>query len=547
MDIPTEEYLALRSPAHQYYANYEELTEEPRVFTPNRDYDQKNEGTIELDIPLTRFWKELSTRARIAWRMWLAQLNKTAEEVMLTPEEQIEYTRYRRMVLREDLTWKREEREPFERVVENTIACTFAKTEKSVDTYISREILRFKDEVQGWEIIDTSLGSSDIVVPLANSLIKVGDYLEFPDIERDVYTTSVQEWVEQYTMMDHQTSIWRSEYQHGEPDDAYFPNTGATDDVDFTPPLSLKSKFSEGGGRSQFTCGEPAYRPYNCTFLVEFTDGTSWLSKPKSSKDYTTKETLRFIISKEERFKDKELKKITQITESPEFEPDIRQSPGSYPKPKEYKKIDAKSDFGLFFLRMLLKSPYCLDYKAWNIDVVTEKGETKKATKVALCWTFSNKKGKLQTLWCYLNNRDVGSSFIKRRIIQLEDRVDVKVTWKARKKQIRVEFLTMRHLHNHSLVRVGMTVFSDPSHPEGAVARYALKYMKQEDFIFVREELRENGRLRAHIFLKRGYLTKKDRDKNLMCPMIYSILSLLKKKGKTGNLGYQPTTKVLSN
>jgi hypothetical protein len=174
-------------------------------------------------------------------------------------------------------------------------------------------------------------------------------------------------------------------------------------DPDFLPPSSVAKGFLI----------KPASRPYNLTFFVKYEhQGKEFekICKPKSDKDYTTVEDIKYLIE-QNGGKPVEIKDITP-SEEIQWELDLRLSPRNgvvdgqeslIPNARDYKKIDNKSKLGRRLIRSLKENPY----HEW-VEVSWEYENEKKVALVRTSKDF--------LVWCYVDRSSLVSNKKRRKV-----------------------------------------------------------------------------------------------------------------------------------
>ena len=294
--------------ARQNFLLLKERSSEPEVEIPLRDYSQKNDYEEDADNPnLSLHCYRMSEAAKVSWSLWFDCLKpEEALQMLLSDEEYKEYLEYMKAVSEEDEDYSLEQENKAYR------ACS---------------------EVPGFTTTKVS------------------------DIEYDTYKIPFNEIRARIVLTDYQTNIWRKSYRADQDSDD-FGFMDPKHDPDFLPPCSVSKNWLI----------KPASRPYNLSFSVEYEkDGKKFLniSKPKSAKDYTTVEDLKYVVAE----KGYSLISIKDITPENEikWEVDLRlsrrngQADGKeslIPDPRDYQKIDCTSKLGRRLLRSLRENPY---------------------------------------------------------------------------------------------------------------------------------------------------------------------------------------------
>lgn len=349
--IPVEELVPSESIARQKLILLKERCREPELFIPVRDYSQKEDEEEDVDNPnLQLFMMRLSSAAHDEWIRWTEELDEEQiVKLLLSDEEFKEYQEYSKIV------------------------------EEEEEEYLEQERIRVSRrcaETSGFHR----------TVP--------GDLTDSP------YNISFEEMLFRAVVTDYQTNIWRVPYTPP-PSDLGFLDP--MHDPDFLPPTSVTKGFLI----------KPASRPYNLTFYVKYElDGKEFdkICKPKSEKDYTTVEDIKYLIE-QNKGKPIEIKDITP-TDEIQWELDLRLSPRNevvngkeslIPNARNYKKIDNKSKLGRRLIRSLKENPY----HEW-VEVSWQYEEENKVALVRTSKDF--------LVWCYVDRSSLTRNKRKQKV-----------------------------------------------------------------------------------------------------------------------------------
>lgn len=361
----------------QVYLSLVEKISPPEIFIPRREYSQKFDiDEEEISPNLSLFMMYDSKKANEEWVNWIESLGTDdVIKLLLTEEEYTTYTEYEK-----ELKEIEERNNDLERSLHNSIICSTPK-------FLSTKIPDLTASSSGRSIKELDL-------------FKDQSYLEM--IGRELKE---------------------------KPFDPAFLNP--IHDPDFVNPLS-HGRVKQGGFLIQ-----PVSRPYNLSFGIEYVDSSGnrkyTRSKPKTKKDYSTKEDIEYLL------KSKGITdfKVTVLTheDAVSWEYDLRISPltkvvnehceeidNLIPDPVNYRKIDNDSPIGRRLIKSLKDNPY----HEWK-EVSWMWGEEKKVALV-------RKNSKNELYWVYVSNKDISRSFGRTKVIwpQLIELTDASYESKAR-------------------------------------------------------------------------------------------------------------------
>jgi len=349
--IPVEELVPSESIARQKLMLLKERCREPELFVPVRDYSQKQDEEEDVDNPnLQLFMQRLSSAALGEWVRWTEELDEDQiVKMLLSDEEYKEYQEYSKIVQEEE------------------------------EEYLEQEHIRVSRRCS-----ETSGFHRTVPAELTDS----------------PYSISFEEMLFRNVVTDYQTNIWRVPYASPASDLGFLD---PMHDPDFLPPSSVAKGFLI----------KPASRPYNLTFFVKYEHQDKEfekICKPKSDKDYTTVEDIKYLIE-QNGGKPVEIKDITP-SEEIQWELDLRLSPRNgvvdgqeslIPNARDYKKIDNKSKLGRRLIRSLKENPY----HEW-VEVSWEYENEKKVALVRTSKDF--------LVWCYVDRSSLVSNKKRRKV-----------------------------------------------------------------------------------------------------------------------------------
>lgn len=371
----------------QKAANYRELLGEPPIEVPPREYNQRSESSglpdgsfIEnfvapIGEPLDKAILRMSKEANKAWKEWVdvpdgpvpnpeLLLGRDLIEAMLTEEEYKDYIRVQRMMLVEELKFKKEETHRARRLLEETTIQNTFDNHQVVNRFYEEKEVSY-DPV-GNKIVTSVI--RDRCQGNPNTKVIVGTQVS--NVDRDVFSPSHAERLELLNMTRYQTEVWRN--QSREEEDDYIPNISPEDDPDFIAPSDISSR--------NFVIYPPAARPYNIVFRVWFLKDPTRDATPenmyykkihpkdKTKKDYTSLSSMKYMLDQKgvkyhsvaiDEFSTKDGIKYTNC----KFEIDLRvtYTDDGIPNPRSYSKVDPSSVLGMWLLKNLNEQPHLFD------------------------------------------------------------------------------------------------------------------------------------------------------------------------------------------
>jgi len=429
----------------QEFRNFETLLSPPEVEAPVREYSQRSsnsglpDGSVyneKYNAPIgetiDKFCFRLSKAAKAAWSLWtkvgeletitkdgtvVSPIQVPLEDLVLTEEEKLRYTRLKRLLFVEEHTSKAQHQEKLTRLISETNQSFRNHDLREPENpdlaryYVKKEIT--KDEfgaVTVKEIKMDRCGSKNIITTIPG--------VSLSDVKAVTGNPSYDERLGHIVLSDYNTSVWRKDYSASKKED-YIPNITPADDPDFIPPSSISSR--------NFNIYPPASRHYNTVYRVYLDEKryTKWYPK-KGQKDYTSLSSIEYMLKE----KGKSFHKVDVDETSVggvfvpncRFEIDLRVTYGDSltPDPLQYKKVDPDSTLGMWILQKLDSEPHLFKEFSWEYEA--EDGNNNASTKKVAVGFIVDKpsSGPRRVYWVYLDEKKntVGKpAFIRKKIV----------------------------------------------------------------------------------------------------------------------------------
>lgn len=391
-----EDYDAITSPATIYYDLMRQRYQPPEVETPSKEYIQRSDySPVKYSPTIEHGIHKLSKEAYEAWIEWIITFERSPEEIFFDKDELELFKLYQTEAIKEHKAWSDEELANDYRAISETP--NFRNYDTKTGEYLGEALFCCKGRTK----------------------IKSIPGISASDIDRDYYRIPHSEMLHRITLSNYETAIWRKP-ENFDKDDKYYPNTGMKDDPDFIPPSLIESR--------NFVVAPPASRAYNCTFKVTYSDkkGNTQTKdfRPDLTvkKDYTGESSLKYMLSSKG-FRVLNIDMYEKGKYQPDWEVDIRVSPGLRPNPTNYKKVDPDTQLGTRFLSILNDNPYSMTEFAWDHNEVVirrdnDTGEKSEVTIVVRKLAYGIPvKDQDKIYWVYIEDANIGKYRLKKRAL----------------------------------------------------------------------------------------------------------------------------------
>jgi len=424
--------------------NFEMLLSPPEVEYAARDYVQRGEKSglpdgstynEKLNAPLgenlDKFCARLSREANDAWKLWvdtngspiitktgqtINPLSDSIDNLLLTEEDKIKYTRIRRLLFVEEANLRSKEQERVNRKISECTNFSNDTSRKITISDSSRYFIKREETKDQFGAITVREHKVDRLQGKDNITIIPG--VGMADVKRVNGGPSYAERLDQIVLTDYQTSKWRRDAS-ADKNDNFIPNVTPSDDPDFLPPLSVSSR--------NFNIYPPASRPYDIVFKI-YSDDTKfrrWYPSGKG-KDYTSFSSIQYMLKEQGKPFTKvevdEVKVHERLYPNCKFEIDLRVTYGDdcTPDPNNYKKVDPDSTLGMWLLQKLDADPYSFKEFVWDNVTVLEDGTPQKEKIVCVGYIINHPaQGPKRVYWVYLdkNKGTIGKpAFLRKKI-----------------------------------------------------------------------------------------------------------------------------------